>query len=538
MRPPSASELHGPSLESWRRHLGGSAERPVRSPSLLRWALGRGTLASLVTRNFPRRAAETLLVIDGHPATGAELLAGSEAVAARLAEAGVDPRARVLVALPSSIDFAMAYFGVHQAGCSVVLANPSLTAPELVRLLAVGSPVAGIVSPAVADIVGAQVLPPSEKLSEESVLVAFDGARHATSGRTPPTGPDDEAVLAWTSGSTGEPKGVPLSHANLLSSMRGAMAAWRWTRDDVVVHSLPLYHQHGLGALHAMALGGGRAVIHSHFDPDALTSTLEAERASILLAVPAIYQRLVDAAPPRKRFSSLRVAVSGSAPLPPSLFEQITETTGTTPVERYGMTESGLDVSNLHTGPRKPGAIGYALPGVETVVVAADGEIAAPGADGEIWLRGPQVFSGYLGGAGDEVLTRDGWLRSGDIGRIDPDDGAMSITGRAKDVIISGGMNVFPREVELVLEQHAAVAAVAVGGVRSARWGEEVVAFVVTRGDAPPSSPELDELCRRSLAPYKRPKRFVIVGELPRNHMGKLVRSALAELAPPEPGNG
>lgn len=480
-----------------------------------------------------------LLDIDGRSATGAELLAGSHAVASLLAEAGVASGARVLVALPSSIEFSTAYFGVHQAGCSALLVNPSLTAAELGRLLAVGTPVAGLVSPAVLDVLGDHVRPAATKpLSGTSVLVLLDtgGTGPASSRATGPPDPDDEAVLAWTSGSTGEPKGVPLSHANLLSSIRAVMAAWRWAADDVVVHSLPLYHQHGLGALHALALGGGRAVIRSHFDPDVLASTIGAERASILLAVPAIYQRLVEATPPKERFATLRVAISGSAPLPPSLFDWIADTTGVAPIERYGMTESGLDVSNLYIGERKPGAIGFALPGVEAIVVDGHGEIAAPGVDGEIRLRGPQVFTGYLGGAegggsGGDAFAGEGWLRSGDIGRVDPDDGTMSITGRAKDVIISGGLNVFPREVELVLEQHAAVAAVAVGGVQSSRWGEEVVAFVVPRGDTPPSSPELDELCRRSLAPYKRPKRFVIVGDLPRNHMGKIVRSSLAELA-------
>lgn len=517
-------------------------EDGLRSAVALRRMLQSGNLASVADRTFRARAGEPLLDIDGRRATGAELRSGSEAVAARLVGSGAHQGSRVLLALPSSVEFAVAYFGVHLAGCAALLANPSLTATELGRLLDVGAPVSGIVSPPVLETLHEHVLPAATAtLSKTSVLVTFAGAG-APSPRGPQGRPQpstgDEAVLAWTSGSTGEPKGVPLSHGNLLSSIRAVMTAWRWTPDDVVVHSLPLFHQHGLGALHTLALGGGRTVIRSRFDPDALTATLESERASVLLAVPAIYQRLVEAEPRRERFASLRLAVSGSAPLPLSLFDAVAEMTGIAPVERYGMTESGLDVSNLYAGRRKPGAIGYALPGVEAIVVDADGELAAPGEDGEIWLRGPQVFSGYLGQGGDGAFSDDGWLRTGDIGRVDPDDGSMSITGRAKDVIISGGMNVYPREVELVLEQHSAVAAVAVGGVQSTRWGEAVVAFVVPKGHTPPASAELDELCRQSLAPYKRPKQFVIVDDLPRNHMGKVVRSALAELAHREPGDG
>jgi len=524
-------------VASWWRHLGENERLLPRSPNALRERLRRGTLPGLAQETFRARAADNLLDVDGSRATGAALLAGSSAVAGRLSRVGARPGSRILVALPSSVEFATAYFGVHEAGCSAMLVNPSLTSAELARLVAVGAPAAGLVSPDVVDALGEHVDPAmTSALSATVVVVVFSGTalRRATVRPRAPV-PDDEAVLAWTSGSTGEPKGVPLSHANLLSSVRAVVAAWRWTSDDVVVHALPLYHQHGLGALHALALGGGRTVIRGRFDPDDLAATIESERASLLLAVPAMYQRLVDAAPRPDRFASLRLAISGSAPLPPSLFSDVVDLLGIAPLERYGMTESGLDVSNPYAGPRKPGAIGYALPGVEAVVVDPSGEEATPGNDGEIWLRGPQVFSGYLGATDHGAVDDDGWLRTGDIGRVDPADGAISITGRAKDVIISGGMNVHPREVELVLEQHGSVAAVAVGGVRSTRWGEAVVAFVVPRGGTLPSQRELDELCRRSLAPYKRPKRYVIVDELPRNHMGKIVRSSLAALAPDEP---
>jgi malonyl-CoA/methylmalonyl-CoA synthetase len=311
------------------------------------------------------------------------------------------------------------------------------------------------------------------------------------------------------------------------------MAAWRWSPTDVVAYSLPLHHQHGLGAVHALLFAGNLTVIKSRFDPEELAATVSSKRATVLLAVPAIYRRLLQASPRREQFASLRLAISGSAPLSPALFEEIAEATGQVPLERYGLTESGLDVSNLYTQRRKAGSVGYALPGAEVVVSDAQLEReVTPGTEGEILLRGPQVFSGYVGSdAGNsDAFTKGGWLRTGDIGRVDPEDGALTITGRSKDLIVSGGLNVYPREVELVLEQHPAVAAVAVGGVSSERWGEAVYAFLVRRPGGRLQRQELAALCRRYLAPYKHPKCFVLVHDLPRNELGKVLRRSLASL--------
>src|SRR5258708_1654631 len=297
-----------------------------------------------------------------------------------------------------------------------------------------------------------------------------------------PVAPGSAAILAYTSGTTGLPKGVPLTHRNLLASIRSAMLAWRWSADDVLIHALPLTHQHGLGGVHATLLAGSRAVICSRFDPGQLARLAGQAHATVLFAVPTMYERLAslpsaELAPLR----ALRLAVSGSAPLAPGLASRITAAIGQFPLERYGTTESGLDVSNLYDGARVAGSVGRPLPGVRLKIADAAGRPWPEGEPGEILLAGPQVFAGYQDAAEltSEAFHSGGWFRTGDIGRIDPVTGCVEITGRIKELIISGGFNVTPREVELVLEQHPAVSEAAVAGLPSARWGEQVAAWVV-----------------------------------------------------------
>jgi malonyl-CoA/methylmalonyl-CoA synthetase len=339
---------------------------------------------------------------------------------------------------------------------------------------------------------------------------------------------DDVALLAFTSGTTGRPKGVPLTHGNLLASVRGVLEAWRWSVDDVLVHALPLSHQHGLSGVNATLLAGSRAALLSSFDPAELCATIARERATVLFAVPAMYDRLIaweglgDA-----DLTSLRLAVSGSAPLSPTLFERVAEALGQPPLERYGSTETGLSVSNPYEGPRKPGKVGLPLPGVELDIV-----------DDEVVLRGPQVFAGYEGRPEETAAAflDGGWFKTGDLGRIDPEDGYLEITGRCKELIVTGGLNVSPREVELALEEHPAVARVVVVGVPSEEWGEEVVAVVVPAGGAAPDAEALIARARERLSAYKCPKRVMLVDELPANRMGKVQRDAIVELIEREEG--
>jgi acyl-CoA synthetase (AMP-forming)/AMP-acid ligase II len=345
-------------------------------------------------------------------------------------------------------------------------------------------------------------------------------------------GPHDTALLAYTSGTTGRPKGVPLTHRQLAVSIRAAMAAWRWHSDDVLVHALPLYHQHGLGGVHAALIAGGTVHIRSKFSAADLVRTAGDTRASVLFAVPTIYQALL-ASPaaltdgPAGRLRDLRLAVCGSAPLNPALAGRLPDVLGRLPLIRYGTTESGLNVSNPVADPRGD-TIGVPLPGVLARIRAAD-RLADPGGDGEIQLRGPHVFSGYWNDAAatEAAFTQDGWFRTGDIGAVDPATGHLVIRGRTKEMIITGGLNVYPREVEIALEGHPSVAEAAVAGIPDERWGERVTAWVVLRDGRGFDEATLIAHARTLLAGYKCPKRVFPVAALPRNQLGKIVRSAL-----------
>ncbi|HEY6310865.1 MAG TPA: AMP-binding protein, partial [Streptosporangiaceae bacterium] len=329
-------------------------------------------------------------------------------------------------------------------------------------------------------------------------------------------------------GTTGQPKGVPLTHRQLAVSIRSAMAAWRWSRDDVLAHALPLYHQHGLGGVHAALIAGGTVHVRSRFTPADLARTIEDTRASALFAVPTIYQALADSGEVTARgFACLRLAVCGSAPLSPALAGRLAELLGRVPLIRYGTTETGLNVSNP-VDDAHGDTVGMPLPGVLARIGDADGE-ADLGADGEIQVRGPQVFDGYWNdlAATAAAFTPDGWFRTGDIGAVDPATGHLRIRGRIKEMIITGGLNVYPREVEIVLEAHPSVAEAAVAGVPHERWGEQVTAWVVLRDGHRFDEAALIAHARKRLAGYKCPKRVFRLAALPRNHVGKIIRSAL-----------
>ena len=323
---------------------------------------------------------------------------------------------------------------------------------------------------------------------------------------TPPT-PATRPLLIYTSGTTGRPKGVPLTHGNLLSSATAVNLAWRWKPEDRLLLTLPLFHVHGLGVgLFGSLCAGAQVRLRRRFD------TADLEGVSLFFGVPTIYSRLVQSGE-ISALRDLRLLVSGSAPLSASLAGRIAEEVGQLPLERYGMTETVMLTSNPYEGPRRPGTVGFPLPGVELRL--AD--------DGEVLVRGPNVIDGYYERpeATAQAFTGDGWFRTGDLGELDA-DGYLRLVGRSKELIITGGYNVHPREVEEVLAGHPAVREVAVIGRPSETWGEEVTAVVVCERPVPED--ELRGFAARELVAYKVPKRVEFVDHLPRNAMGKLVR--------------
>jgi malonyl-CoA/methylmalonyl-CoA synthetase len=468
--------------------------------------LREGTLAQELLKPGPR----AVLTSGDCVLTRDELRDEAGRIAGGLRDVGVAPGERVAIYAANSLDWVLGYLGVLRAGACAVMMNPDYHSAEAEHILRDSTP-----ARVIADGPRAQI---ARTLGFE--VVPVDALPRAEAPPMPDLDADSPAAILYTSGTTGRPKGALLDHGNFLAQGRGALEVWRWTSDDTLVHALPLFHLHGLGmGLHGTLLSGGKAVLVS-FTPEHVVHELT-HGGTMFFGVPSMYQRLcewLEANP--TDLSHVRVFVCGSAPLPPTLFERCSRLLGQAPVERYGITEGGIVVTNPYDGPRQPGRVGYPFPGVEVKI----------GEQGEVLLKGGQVFKSYWENpaATKEALTADGFLRTGDVGEIG-EDGTLAIRGRIKELIITGGFNVYPREVELVLEDHPAVHEVAVAGVPSEKWGEEVTAFVVPSGTAPLDEKELIAFAHERLAAYKCPKRVVKVDSLPRNAMGKVQRSRLVK---------
>jgi malonyl-CoA/methylmalonyl-CoA synthetase len=477
-------------------------------------ALGARSLPEAWARHW-REAPERPVLHDaarGWLAWGA-LEAASARAAGRLHAAGLRAGERVLLSAASSRDLVLAHAACLRLGLVLLPANPAYRPAELAALVADARPRAAIVD----DPARAAAL----RALDASLLVS-EPALPLPDGPTPrldAVAPAAPALLAYTSGTTGRPKGALLSHGNLHASAEALRLAWRWSPEDRLVHALPLFHMHGLGvALLGTLHAGAAAVLLPRFDPDAVLDAVERHAATLFFGVPTMLHRLAEH-PRVGALARLRLLVSGSAPLAAELHARLAARTAQRVLERYGMTETGMLASNPVDGERRPGAVGFALPGVEL-------RLAEPG--GEIEVRGPNVFAGYWERpeADAEAFTRDGWFRTGDLGARDP-DGWLRIVGRAKELVISGGQNVHPREVEEALLAHPDVIEVAVVGTPSEEWGELVTAYLVAR-----RALALDELrrhCAERLAPYKHPRLLHQVAALPRNALGKLERHRLRE---------
>ena len=445
--------------------------------------------------------ADVVLRLGGRNVTRDELRTEAEQVAGGLRGLGIATGDRVALYAANSLEWIAAYLGVQRAGGCVVLMNPDYHSAEAQHILGDSEPALVI-----ADQQRAQIV---TELGLRTVPV--EDLPHGPVPAMPPIDSQSTAAILYTSGTTGRPKGAVIDHGNFLAQGRGALEVWRWTSRDVLVHALPLFHLHGLGmGLHGTLLSGGSAVLVP-FTPEKVMHELT-HGGTMFFGVPSMYQRLCDWLEQHPTdLSHVRVFVCGSAPLPPALFERCTRLLGQAPVERYGITEGGIVVTNPYDGPRQPGRVGHPFPGVEVRLGELD----------EVLLKGGQVFTGYWRNpqATAEAFTADGFFRTGDVGEIG-DDGTLAIRGRIKELIITGGFNVYPREVELVLETHPAVQEVAVAGVPSDRWGEEVTAFVVPSGQGDLVESEIIAFANERLASYKCPKRVVAVDKLPRNAMG------------------
>ena len=340
---------------------------------------------------------------------------------------------------------------------------------------------------------------------------------------------DAVAAILYTSGTTGRPKGAMLTHANLLSNAAALREYWQWDdHNDVLLHALPIFHVHGLFvALHCAMLGGSPVWFLPKFDADEVMKYLP--QSTVMMGVPTFYTRLLE----REDFNAeacrdMRLFISGSAPLAAETHRAFEQRTGHRILERYGMTEAGMITSNPYDGERIAGTVGYALPGIETRIADDNNNAVAAGKVGVLQTRGPNVFKGYWNAAEKttEEFTADGWFITGDMATQDK-DGRVSIVGRAKDLIISGGYNVYPKEVEMAIDESPQVKESAVIGVPHADFGEAVVAVVVAQGDI--AEDDVLRPLQDKLARFKQPKKIFFIESLPRNAMGKVQKAQLRE---------
>lgn len=355
-------------------------------------------------------------------------------------------------------------------------------------------------------------------------------ALQSSSFETVDSAPDDLAAILYTSGTTGRSKGAMLSHENLSSNALVLHEYWRWQPGDVLLHALPLFHVHGLFvASHGALLNGSKMIFLPRFDTAEVLRCLP--RATVFMGVPTYYVRLAAEPSFDEDFcAAMRLFVSGSAPLLTDTFNQFRERTGHTILERYGMSETAMLVSNPYEGERIGGTVGLPLPGVSVRVVKSDGAPCGVDEVGDIQVKGPNVFHGYwrMPEKTAEEFTEDGYFKTGDVGRFDA-RGYLSILGRSKDLIISGGYNVYPKEVESFIDEMDGVVESAVIGIPHSDFGEAVTAVVVTKTDNALTEQDIIDELKSKIANFKVPKRVFFVHDLPRNTMGKVQKNMLRD---------
>ncbi|HKV86128.1 MAG TPA: acyl-CoA synthetase [Ktedonobacterales bacterium] len=505
------------------------------------------SIVEAVRDHAAREPERPAIIFEGQTITYGALYARVEGMARALRAWGLASGDRVALFLENCPEFVVAYLGVHLAGGVVVLVNAQYRQVELshiltdsgARLCVTTVPgsmeLSGLAAPDLEALVIVYDANPTHTVMGSAVGFEEFLARGDAGAETPLSMPDADApaVIAYTSGTTGRAKGALLLHRNLVANIAAVTTAWGWTAADRLLLALPLFHTHGLMVgMHGTLSTGASVILRRRFDAAEILGILNTDaNVTMFFGVPTMYRRLLAEAErtgaPAHR---LRLYVSGSAPLDSHLFAAFARVFGQKILERYGMTETIMNLTNPYEGERRAGAVGGPFPGQEARVVDTETRRPLPDGDtGEIEVRGPHVFAGYWNrpDATADAFAEDGWFKTGDLGWRSA-DGYYTIAGRARELIISGGYNIYPREVEDALAAHSAVAEVAVLGLPDADLGEQVVAVVVPVDGAAVSADELVAYCRERLASYKKPRRVVFVESLPRNALGKVQKHLLA----------
>ena len=451
-----------------------------------------------------------------------DLFAQADSLAAGLAARGVRKGDRVAFFLGNRPEFVIAYLAVIRLGAVMVPINLAYRRREIVHMLADAEPRLLLTERSQLSVLGELV--PEER--PETILAEdLEVWRDDPAGLSPSrVEGSDLAMLLYTSGTTGKSKGAEITHDNVLATVTGLLAAWVWEPADALLLTLPLFHTHGLVVgLHCALAAGATVLLRRRFEAAEVAGELLAGGPTLFFGVPTMYVRLIEELQrrgPGLDFSRIRLFCSGSAPLSAETFSAFRELTGHDILERYGMTETGMNLSNLYAGPRRPGTVGVPLPGVSARIV-----------DGELQVRGANVFGGYWRApektaasfVHDDLGRR--WFKTGDLAAQDAGTGFITLLGRRHELIISGGFNVYPREVEEVLAGFPGVREAAVVGRPHPDWGEVPVAFVASDGPVDPG--ELTAFCKSQMAGFKVPREIRFVESLPRNALGKVEKHRL-----------
>jgi malonyl-CoA/methylmalonyl-CoA synthetase len=463
-------------------------------------------------------------------------------ITARFANAlksrGVTPGDRVAVQVEKSPEALFLYLACLRIGAAYLPLNPAYTEAEVVYFLRDAEAKVFVCrGNALGDCACGAVRDPAGVPVGFSLGADTEGTLTALAAEQPdefddaPLGPEDLAAILYTSGTTGRSKGAMLTHGNLASNARTLVEAWRFTSSDVLLHALPIFHTHGLFvATNVVLMAGASMILLPRFDADEIFRALP--RSTVMMGVPTFYVRLLDDARLTKEAAAhMRLFISGSAPLLPETFRGFEERTGRAILERYGMTETGMNTSNPYEGDRVPGTVGPPLPDVEIRIANPEtGATLGPDEIGMIEVRGPNVFKGYwrMPEKTRAEFRDDGFFITGDLGKIDA-RGYVHIVGRGKDLVISGGFNVYPKEVETEIDALPGVAESAVIGAPHPDFGEGVVAIVVAEKGAALDEGAIVDALRKRLANYKLPKRVLFTDALPRNAMGKVQKNLLRD---------
>ena len=474
-----------------------------------------------------------LYLLNGKIITYRQFLAQTRKISNTLIKIGLRPGDCVAIQVKKSPEMLNIYAACAQAGLVFLPLNPSYTVDEVTYFIE-NSEARLIICDeknreelaVICQRLGLKI----ETLNSNSTGSIIDKARSSIENlNTATRSKDDLAALLYTSGTTGKSKGAMLTQKNLLSNGNTLMGAWEFNKDDILLHALPLFHTHGLFVATNVVLAAGASMIFlPQFDLDNIINKLP--KASTMMGVPTFYTRLLaDKRFNRRLVRHLRLFVSGSAPLLSETHTQFEKKTGHKILERYGMTETNMNTSNPYHGERRAGTVGLPLPGVEVKITEPKtGKTLSSNKIGQIEVRGPNVFVGYwkLPKKTKEELRENGFFITGDLGKID-EDGYVHIVGRDKDLIISGGYNIYPKELEIFLDDKPGVLESAVIGVPHPDFGETPIAIIVKSENILPDLAQIELEIKKSIARFKHPKKFIIVDELPRNAMGKVQKNVL-----------